>query len=133
MIRKVSLFILLLIIIGVSVGAYEWYKPAKKAEDVKGIQITALALSKEYAANEQNANAKYLNKDIEVSGTVSEIDNNQDGGVMVVLQTDDPTTGIQCALRDKGVTTTKGQTVTIKGFCSGNGITGVSLTGCVIK
>jgi len=52
---------------------------------------------------------------------------------MIVLQTEDPGTGIQCSLRDKGVTVSKGRNITIKGFCSGNGITGVSLTGCVIK
>ena len=133
MIRKLLLFVSLLILIGVCVGVYEWNKPARKAEDLKGVQITAIALSKDYAANEKNADTKYLNKDIEVSGTVSEVDNNQDGGVMIVLQTEDPGTGIQCSLRDKGVTVSKGQNITIKGFCSGNGITGVSLTGCIIK
>jgi tRNA_anti-like len=123
----------MLILAGICIGVYEWNKPAKKAEDIKGIQITATALSKDYNANEKNADTKYLNKDIEVSGTINEVDNNQDGGVMIVLQTDDPSTGIQCSLRDKGATASKGQNVTIKGFCSGNGITGVSLTSCVIK
>lgn len=133
MIKRLLLIALILILAGISIGVYEWNKPAKKAEDIKGIQITAIALSKDYAANEKNADGKYLNKDIEVSGTVGEVDSNQDGGVMIVLQTDDPGTGIQCSLRDKEVIISKGQNITIKGFCSGNGITGVSLTGCVVK
>lgn len=134
MIKKILLFILLLVLVGVGLGIYEWNKKAVKVEDMKGIvSLSAISLSKEYAANEKNADAKYLNKPIEVSGTVSEIDSNQDGGVMIVLQTDDPTAGIQCALRDKGITANKGQQITIKGKCSGNGITGVSLTECVIN
>jgi hypothetical protein len=133
LIKKLLLFILFAALVGVTIGVYEWNKPAKKAEDVKGIQITALALSKAYSTNEKAADALYLNKVIEVSGTVGEVDKNEDGGTMIVLQTDDPATGIQCALRDKAATATKGQAIIIKGFCSGNGITGVSLTSCVIK
>ena len=104
-----------------------------KVEDTKGIAITAIALSKEYSANEKAADAKYLNKAIEVSGMVSEVEKNQDGGLMVILQTDDPMAGVQCTMRDPGAAAAKGSQVTIKGFCSGNGITGVSLTDCVIK
>ena len=35
-------------------------------------------------------------------------------------------------LRDKGVQVAKGAQVTLKGFCSGSGITGVSLTDCIV-
>ena len=61
------------------------------------------------------------------------MDKNQDGGIMIVLQAGDPPAGVQCALRDKGANPVIGQNIEIKGFCSGNGITGVSLTDCVIK
>jgi hypothetical protein len=110
-----------------------WNKPHKKVENAISISSAAATLAKEYSANEKEADAKYLNKAIDVSGTISEVDKNQDGGVMIVLQTDDPTGGVQCALRDKGANPVKGQNIEIKGFCSGNGITGVSLTDCVIK
>lgn len=125
--------ILVTTLIGVCTGIYMWNKPHKKVENVSGIAITAAALSKEYNADEKKADAKYLNKAIEVSGTINEVDKNQDGGILIVLQTDDPMVGVQCAMRDKGVALTKGQQLVIKGFCSGNGITGVSLTDCVIK
>ncbi len=133
MVKKIIVVVLLLALIGVCTGIYLWNKPAKKVENAKGIAISAADLSKEYATDEKAADTKYLNKAIEVSGTISEIDNNQDGGMMVILQTADPTTGIQCTMREKGLTVTKGQNIVIKGFCSGNGITGVSLTDCVIK
>ncbi len=95
--------------------------------------MTAQALSKAYNINEKMADSLYLNKAIEVSGTVSEIEKNQDGGTMIVLQTDDPMAGVQCTMREKDVTVAQGAQVVIKGFCSGNGITGVSLTDCVMK
>ncbi len=108
--------------------------PKKRdASTEKGIEVTAAALGKEYAADEKASDAKYLNKNIEVSGTVSETEKNQDGGMMIVLGTDDPMTGVQCTMKDKNANATKGQAITIKGFCSGNSITGVSLTDCVIK
>jgi hypothetical protein len=112
---------------------YQMNKEPEKVENTQGIAITADALAKEYNADEKAADAKYLNKTLEVSGTVSEVDKNQDGGTMIVLQTADPAAGIQCTMRDKGINATKGQNIAIKGFCSGNGITGVSITDCVLK
>jgi len=132
-IGKLLFGILLLALIGVGTGLYLWNKPHAKVENAKSVVMTAEALSKEYNTNEKKADSLYLNKAIEVSGTVSEIEKNQDGGIMVVLATDDPMAGVQCTMREKNVAVTKGAKVVIKGFCSGNGITGVSLTDCVMK
>lgn len=131
--KKIIFAVVLLALIGVGTGIYLFYKKPETVDDKKGIEVAAMALSKEFAADESAANAKYLNKVIEVTGTVAETENNQDGGLMVILDTGDPMAGVQCAMRDKGVTATKGQQVTIKGFCSGSGITGISLTDCIIK
>lgn len=132
MIRKLLIGILLLALTGVAAGIYLWYKPHQKVENTKGISINATELAREYSADEKRADAKYLNKAIQVSGTVSEVEQNQDGGIMVVLDTGDPMSGVQCSLREKNATITKGTQIVIKGFCSGNSITGVSLTDCVI-
>jgi len=135
-VKKIIGAVVLVMAIGGGVGYYMWNKPRPKVEDAKGIEITATQLAKEYTADENTANTKYLSKDhdkaIEVSGTVSEMEKNQDGGFMVVLQTEDPMVGVQCAMRDKNTPDLKGKAVKIKGYCSGNGITGVSLTDCII-
>ncbi len=133
MIKKIILVVVALGLIGGGIGAFMWFKPHPKVEDAKGIVIAAPVLAKEYSADEKAADGKYLNKAIEVTGSVSEMEKNQDGGLMVILQTEDPTGGIQCTMRDKNANPAKGQTITVKGFCSGNGITGVSLTDCIIK
>ena len=130
--KKILLTILALVLIGVCTGMYLWNKPHKKVEGAQGIVIDAKVLAREYSADEKAADAKYLNKAIEVSGTLMEIEKNQDGGSMFILQTDDPAAGVQCAMRDKKLEIKKGHVV-IKGFCSGNGITGVSLTDCIVQ
>ena len=135
--RKTVRYILLIIIVGAliaaGVGYKLWTKPREKAEDVKGLTITAVVLGKAFAADENKANTVYLNKAIEVSGTITEIDNNQDGGMMILLGTDDPNLPIQCTMREKNISIEKGKTVIIKGFCSGSSITGVLLTDCILK
>ena len=130
--KRILILAAVAILIGVGTGIYLYFLPAKKVENSVGIDITAASLAKEYASDEKSADAKYLNKAISVSGVVSETEKNQDGGLMIVLQTDDPMAGVQCTLRDKGANPAKGQSIVIKGFCSGNGITGVSLTDCII-
>lgn len=131
--KRIMIALSVILTVGIVTVIYLWNLPHKKVENVKGITISAVALTKEYAGDEQAANKKYLNKAIEVSGSISELDQNQDGGTMVILQTDDAMASVQCAMRDKNIALTKGQSVVIKGFCSGNGITGVSLTDCVLK
>jgi hypothetical protein len=131
--KKILLAVTVLIIIGVCTGIYLWFKPHEKVENKKGVVITAVALAQEYGANEQQADTKYLNKALEVSGKVSSIEKNQDGGLAITLDTGDPMAGVQCTMRDRNVQINKDQDVTIKGFCSGHSILGVSLTDCVVK
>ncbi len=133
MLKKVLYIVLALGLVGAGVGLWMWNKPQPKVEDQKGIAITAQDLYKSFAADEAKANAQYLNKAIEVSGAVTEVEKNQDGGNMLILDAGDATASVQCTMREKGATASKGQNVTIKGFCSGNGITGVSLTDCILK
>ncbi len=133
MIKRIIIIVVILVVAGLIVATYQWYKPHHKVENAKGIVVTATNLSKEYTEDEKKADAKYLNKAVEVAGIIEESDKNQDGGIMLILQTTDPVAGVQCTMRDKGIVVSKGQNVVIKGFCSGAGITGVSLTDCVIE
>ena len=129
------IFVVILIVFSTAmiIGYRVWNKPHSKVEDVESIKVTADGLSKAFAADESKANQQYLNKAIEVTGSVSEVIENQDGGTMLVLQTEDPMMGIQCTMREGKGPAEIGKSVTIKGFCSGSGITGVSLTDCILK
>ncbi len=130
--KKLIMIVLSLGLIGVGTGIYLFNKKPETVDDKKGINIAAADLAKAYSTNERAADSRYLNQVIEVSGTVGSTETNQDGGLMVILTTGAPDADIQCTLRDKGVQVAKGAQVTLKGFCSGSGITGVSLTDCIV-
>ena len=130
MIKKILLGVLVLVMIGAGIGVYLFNKPAHKVEDETSTSVAAGTLAKEFSTDSAKANNKYLGKPIAVNGIVDEVDKNN--GVLVVLQTEDPMFGVECGMRDTATTLTKGQKVTIKGYCSGAKMTGVSLTGCVI-
>ena len=131
--KKILMVVAALALIGVGTGMYLWNKKPETVDDKKGVAVSAMALAQAYTASEQQANALYLNKVIEVSGVVSETEANQDGGLMVILDSGDPMAGVQCAMREKGLQIAKGQKLTIKGFCSGSGMMGVSLTDCIVN
>jgi outer membrane usher protein FimD/PapC len=131
--KKTVWIILLVIIVGAGIGiAVVWNKPHRNAANEDAIPVTAVNLFKEYSSNETTANSKYLNKNLEVTGQVASLDTNQDGAVAVILQTDDIMSGIMCTMHDKGVPVKTGETVTVKGFCSGF-VSDVKLTDCVLK
>ena len=117
---KVASVILLLAIAVGSIVAYTmWNKPQRKVENEKGIEVTSAQLVKEYQANEAEANKKYLDKAIQVTGTVSELNTNQEGFSTISLASGDALTSVFCTLKEKGGKIANGNIVTIKGICSG--------------
>jgi hypothetical protein len=129
------IFVTILIVVSISAisGYRMWNRAPDKVEDIDAIPVSSTALVKEFSVNETDANQKYLNKALEVTGTVSGIEKNQDGGNMLIINGDDPMMSVQCAMRDRGVAVENGKIVTIKGFYSASSMLGVSLTDCVIK
>jgi hypothetical protein len=116
-----SKFIVGLILLLIAGGVAIWFylnKPNRTVSNEKGIELSASELVKDYQQNEDSANIKYLDKTVQVTGTVSEISKNQDGQSTVLLSSEDPMTGVFCTLKDDPHLTI-GFTVTIKGFCSG--------------
>ncbi len=117
---KIFLLIALVLILGGSAVAYFiWNKPQRNVENEKGIGITASQLVKQYQQNEAEANKKYLDKTIQVTGNVSEVKNNQDGKATIMLTSDDPFTGVFCTLKESAGNINTGSSVVIKGICSG--------------
>lgn len=125
--KKILLAILILVIAGVVVAYRMWTKPATKVEDVVSIEISAPELAEAFSNNEAEANKKYLNKAIAVTGTVSESEKNQDGKLVVILTGD-----VQCTMRDENEAVENGATIKVKGFCTGSNLFGVLLTDCII-
>jgi len=118
---KISLIVVLILVLGGSAVAYfMWNKPHRNVENEKGIVITASQLVKEYQQNEAEANKKYLDKAIQVTGAIGEIKTNQEGKTTISLTSDDAFTGVFCTLKEPPPgNVAAGSAVTIKGICSG--------------
>lgn len=117
---KYLLMILVAVIVIGSVAAYMmWNKPRRQVENEKGIEVTSSQLVKDYQTNEAEANKKYLDKAIQVTGKVNEIKNNQEGKATITLASDDAFTGVFCTLKENKPNIAVGSLVTIKGICSG--------------
>jgi len=118
--RRILFTILVAIIVAIAGYAYYvWNEPARDVSKEKGIQITAVAIFDSFSNNEQSANTQFLNKAIEVTGTVSDVKKNQAGNTVLYLKSDDPIYGVNCTFKQDPGIITKGSTITFKGICTG--------------
>jgi flagellar basal body-associated protein FliL len=121
--RKIFLFLVTAILLSLLGGWYYVFVYSKNhhrdAANEKGIVVNAADVAAEYQANEQSANAKYLDKALEVTGEVMEVGKNQEGKTTVALKTNDIMTTVFCTLKDSTATVLPNQKITIKGICIG--------------
>ncbi|MBC7424290.1 MAG: hypothetical protein H7334_12660 [Ferruginibacter sp.] len=128
----IGLFILGILIFA-GAGVYLYNKPRESAADKTAVvTLSAMALYKQYEANENAANQKYLGKVIEVQGSVSAI-SQQNGLAVLSLTTGNPASAINCQLftSDKISAVKVGDAVAIKGKCTGF-LMDVNLVDCAL-
>lgn len=120
---------------GAATAYYMWNKPHENVADQKAAyKINAAELFSAFSQDEAAATAKYLGKTIVVSGKVKEaVLSPTTGMVRVSFWTDDPF-DVSCELdpltKHKRTNFTAGETVSIKGICTGYAMD-VQLTRCV--
>ena len=122
--KKYLKYIVLLGFIGIVTAYYMYNKPHKNMEKAKAdYSIEASNLLTAFEADESAANAKYLDKTIEVSGTVREASTDDEGMINVTLDTDNELSGVVCQLDNltthKKTTFEPGEKVSFKGICTG--------------
>lgn len=131
--KTIIIAIALVAILGGIFGWMQYNKPHRDATSEKAAyQLTAAALFEAFELNEAEASEKYLDKLLEVSGTVSEYNNDEQGNASVLLESDDMLFGVKCMLAEiPEKPAVNGNAIIIKGFCSGlNG--DVEMTRCAI-
>lgn len=128
--KKAIITIAVLLLVAVIAVFFITNRPTRKVDDEQGIAINARSLFQAFSANEAGANQTYLNKAIAVNGVISVADTNQEGIPFVVLQTDDMMSGVMCTMREKQFPGKVGDSVNLKGFCSGF-VGDVKLTDCI--
>ncbi|HLF62269.1 MAG TPA: hypothetical protein VI603_00850 [Saprospiraceae bacterium] len=135
--KKLFLFALVIAIAGGGIGYYLWNKPpegvAKKKPD---FILTPAELLTDFQNNEEAANAKYLGKVVQLNGTILEIVPGENMEMQVILETGDLMARVSCVMKEDYNTflerkLKRGDTVTIKGFCTGV-IMDVVVDRCVI-
>lgn len=116
----------LVLIIGsiclVAGGIYVYVLFNKAHRDVtkeKAVQLSPQNLFDAFKTNEASANAKYLDKVIEMKGEVAEVITNQEGKLVVNFKTNDPFFVINCTFKTNPGPLQPGMTITFKGICTG--------------
>ncbi len=124
-------------------GWYLYNKPHTGVSNIDAeVQITAVDLFNDFQRDSTTASMKYLDKVIEVTGNITDIQN-AGGSQIIFLSSNDAMGGVNCKLSsdkdNKNITAKKSTTVTIKGRCSGYlrdealGIGDVNLVDCIVR
>jgi uncharacterized protein HemX len=122
--KKYLSYAILLVIIGIGVGFYMYNKPHQNIKNSKAdFKIEANQLFATFDENESEANTKYLDKIIEVKGTVREVSVDEEGNINVMLDSESELSGVICQLDNltthKKTNFSPGEKVTFKGICTG--------------
>src|SRR3990170_9053486 len=123
--KKLLGILVLICILLVFFYAYNEYhrKPADLSA-VKAVAVTdATSLVASYENDEQKANSMYLGKVIDITGVISEITNQQDTLINIMLGKNDNMHRVSCLLNGKYMSKVKklkpGDSITIRGLCTG--------------
>ncbi len=122
--KKTFILIGILALVGFMMGLYIYNKPHKNMNRTSAdINIEALELFQAYEGNEEAANQMYLDKVIQVQGTIRAIEKDETGQVNVTLDTGSDLFGIRCQMDElsdpANFSALKGEKITLKGICTG--------------
>lgn len=121
---KIAVSVLAIAIAGVLYGYYLFNKPIESISNMDAdFKMTATALQMAYENNEKASDKMYLGKVIEVTGNVQSVDTDKKGNINILLDTDNPISVVSCSIDLKANCVSPnlkpGQSIVIKGFCSG--------------
>lgn len=122
---------LVVLIAATGIGYRMYNKPHRSAATATAVALTAVQLAAEYEQDEASANKKYLGNAVQVSGTVSDVALNQQNKQVIVLM-GSAMSGVQCTLQDVVPGIKKGDSINVKGFCSGY-LTDVIIDRCIVE
>lgn len=122
--KKIILGVVVIIAMGIVTGLYYYNKPVESLKNkTADIQVTSEKLYSDFYANEENANKVYLNKIINVAGSVTAINKNNDGSITLQLQSGDAMGSVICKMEiresDKAGKVTSGTMLSVNGMCTG--------------
>ena len=115
-------FVSLFAIAAILVALYMYnLKPADMTKATPDFVVSASALQKEFDENEALATSKYVNKTIEVSGTISSVKEAENNALSISLATESDFSSVICTFPSVSDPSkyASGQKITLRGECSG--------------
>lgn len=134
--KKILSALLLVAIVGGFIAYKMWTKPHTDMQSASSdLTISAMDIYSQFSDDEEAANANYLDKVVEVSGTVVE-SNTEDGTTKVMLAAgDEAMGGVYCELdplsTHKRTDFVANETIRLKCNCTGFTMVDVQMTRCV--
>ena len=132
--KKKIIYTILILVLGF--GGYIYYRVSKPrpglSDATPAVTISATELYRQYQSNETTAESQFLDKVIEVTGTIADIEAT-DSTLSLELKGSEAG-GVNCSIAggNKINSFKNNDTVTLKGRCSGF-LMDVTLTDCVIE
>lgn len=125
-----ALLIIILLLVGAGFYALNMSGDSVANKDADHT-LTASALYKDYSANEKKGNVKYIGKTIEVSGTIAEMSQDQEGATVLMFVAPGEMEGVMCTIeKDQNTSALAlGQSVKVKAQCTGM----LEMTGVVLN
>ena len=126
----------LLALLGLGVGYFMYNKPHQNMEKAEAdMTLESTALFSAFEANEAEANEKYLDKVSKISGTVKEVNTDEEGNISLTLESGNELFGVICQMdnltKQEKTDFKIGEQVTLKGICTGM-LMDVVLVRCVV-
>ena len=122
---KNKIIIVIVFIAAIAFSAYYYIfiyssQNHRQVQSETAIAITSDSLVAKYQADEKLANSLYLNKAVVVTGNLLSIDKNQEGKTTLVIGRSDSFSNVSVTMISTAPITQKvGETITIKGLCTG--------------
>ena len=123
--RKNKIIIAIALIAAIAFGVYYYVfvyssQHRRQVQSETGIVITSDSLVAKYQVDEKLANSLYLNKAVVVTGVLLSIDKNQEGKTTLVIGRSDSFSNVSVTMISTAPITQKvGESITIKGLCTG--------------
>jgi polyisoprenoid-binding protein YceI len=134
---KKKLLIALAIIVGIIAIGFIVLKimtrnAERHVESEKGIVVSTSQIVNLFSTAEDSANKVYLNKTLELTGTVVSVDSNDNRQPVILLKETNEAAGVLCTFKKKlDQTVVAGNNITIKGICTGF-LSNVTVTDCIL-
>ena len=117
--KIIRISVVALVLAAVGLGLWMWNKPHKDIKNAHAIDITAEKLYQTFITDSAKAKTAYINQVLQVSGTVSQVSENQQQQQIIFINTGVTGASINCTMESNASSIKPGDQIRIKGVCSG--------------